>query len=128
MTNDVLDRTESDFNGLSVQLIRKYAVLLSILLVIEFLLSLSSPFLMDYVLAVFPWDTMRTASYTLVYTVPRYLSNIVVALVMYNDMRKTNTVLGSVIVLTLLYNEIGVCLFILRLLYIELMTYIESRR
>jgi Ni/Fe-hydrogenase subunit HybB-like protein len=128
MTDDVLDRIEADFDDLIIRLIRKYAVLLTIFLAIQVLLTLGNSMLLPYLQNSFGWNMMDTAMFTVYLSGPAYIGHLVVALVVYSDMRKTNTVSFPLIILTLLYDAVGVCFFIIYLAYQELAKRIGRHR
>jgi hypothetical protein len=126
MTNEVLDRNEQDITGALVWLIRRYAIWLSVFLVIETILRAVTGPLIGYLQDSFGLSLMDTAQFTMFWSLPIYVGNIVLAIMVYQDMQKTNTVSGPIVILTLFFNEIGVCFFLLTVLYKELMSIIQS--
>jgi hypothetical protein len=126
MANEILDLTEQEIDEALVRLIRKYAVLLSIFLVLEILLGMGIPLLFRVIEIRSEWSSYQTTLYTFLSYTPSYVLNIVVTLIMYQDMRKTNTVTPSVVILTLFFNEIGVCFFLLLVLFKELSKRIDK--
>jgi hypothetical protein len=117
-------------DGVLAGLIRKYAILLSVFLVVEKLLSTASTFMVRVLEMRIDWGSYETSwLYTICSLGPFYVINIIVAVIVYQDMRKTNTVMRApVIFLTLFFHAIGVCLFFLLVVLKELMSRIEKTR
>jgi hypothetical protein len=127
MTNEILDRAERSVEGgMLVELVRKYALWLGVFLVLETVFRMATSPLLIYLQNYVGFEPLDTRIYTVFFSLPIYLCNIITAVMIHQDMRKTNTVSTPVIILTLLFNEIGVCFFLLPVLYKELMNVIQS--
>src|SRR5688572_26273299 len=103
MLNTVLDEGFFNRDGLCVKLIRKYAVLLSIFLLLEIVFNV----LMPYVVQNF-FSVEENIRIRLLFYIPSYLMNVITAGIVYYDMKKTSNVSWGIIVFTCLYNELGV--------------------
>jgi hypothetical protein len=103
-------------NSIFIGLIRKYSILLIILLIIETLGYMAGPFLLSYVtlqteIEFSAW--LRTAL-----SLSTFLINIVFAILIYNDFRKLNIAMMPIVVLTVFSREIGIAMCLIFLLYV----------
>lgn len=128
MTDEILDQTEQQEGRVLAELIRKYAILLSFFLVVEKVLGRATGFLARVLGVGLDSSSDVTWWYTFEAFVPFFMINIIVAVVLYQDMRNRNTVMRTpVIFVTLFFHAIGVCLFLLLVVLKEVMRSIKTR-
>lgn len=127
MAHEILDQAERSVDvGMLVELVRKYALWLGVFLVLETVFRVATSPLLIYLQNYVGFEPLDTRIYTFFFSLPIYLCNVITAVMIHQDMRKTNTVSTPVIILTLLFNEIGVCFFLLPVLYKELVNVIQG--
>jgi hypothetical protein len=118
--SSILDNPYLDNNGEFMPLVRKYAVLLSIFLFVEIALNMTSPFLMNMLQSRAELTIQTTALYQVAFVVPSYLMNLVTAILLYFDMKKTGAKSIVILILAVFYNDMGVVFFLVTLLYKKL--------
>lgn len=122
MTNTVLDEGFVNRDSSCVKLIRKYTVVLGIFLLLEIVLRMLIPYLGQRFFSYESAIWMNLWSY-----IPTYPLNIVTAVMMYQDMKKTSTVSWSIVLFTCLFNEVGVCFFLISVAYTELQSMVAKK-
>lgn len=98
------------FNEEFVRVLKKYAVILAVML----LLSSAAYMLIPLVSSVF--SATYLSYYSMGINGSMYLINLITAIILYFDMSRLRKVSWSIIGLTLLSNEVGVLFFLLYLL------------
>lgn len=94
-----------------IPLVKKYAIIIFIFMLLHVLLIFALPFLIALV------QPSSVRLQTILSWTPSYLLNIVMAIFVYADMRRSGSVSVSIILATVAVGEIGVALFLLTELY-----------
>ena len=99
------------FNEEFVSILKKYAVILAVTLLLRTGFYMLLPVLTSM------FNIMDAISYNVGITGSLYLFNLITAIFIYSDMNRLNSVSWSIIALTLLSNEAGVLFFLVYILY-----------
>jgi hypothetical protein len=94
-----------------IPLVKKYAIIIFMFMFLHVLLIFALPFLIALV------DPSTVRLQTILSWTPTYLLNIVMAIFVYADMRRSRNVSVSIILATVAVGEIGAALFLLTELY-----------
>lgn len=127
MTNTILDEGFLHRDAICVKLIRKYAVLLSCFLLLEVVFNMLLPILVERSFSLEQITIRQNITWRVLLYVPSYLMNVITAGIVYQDMKKTSSVSWAIIVAACLYNELGVCFFLITVMYTELQAMIARK-
>jgi hypothetical protein len=96
-----------------IKLLKKYAVILAIMLV----LRVAAFMLVPLATATLNLTDIDTFYYQLAKNSVFYVFNLITAVLVYSDMTRINLISWSIILLTVLSNELGASMFLLFVLY-----------
>jgi hypothetical protein len=114
---DNIRYSRSYLNETFISLIKKYAIILSIFLLVGLFLNMGRPLFINLLQEGFDLSVYDTAMYQFAFYIPQIILNIATVVILNGDMQKTGVKSNAVLMLTLFYNEIGVCFFLVLLLF-----------
>src|SRR4051812_12574467 len=91
-----------------VAIVKRYALILSILLAIQVIVRVGMPYYLQNMFS------MKEYSY-IIYLLPSsyFVFNIIAAAIVYGDMKKFDLMSKSILALTLVNDDIGICFFLI---------------
>ena len=119
MSTEILDNIQhfaKDTNW--IRLLKKYATLLTVFMVIGYVLDVGSTVLFGLLADNFGVE--NAAYLQTIYLIPRFIMNLITTAIVYQDMKRTNSYSGAILGLTIFFDEIGAAFFIISVMYNEL--------
>jgi hypothetical protein len=112
MNTEILDANFSKPPVDIVAILKKYALLLGIVILFQIAARIGGPILLDHF---FRSDLLY--NFMTFFSMSYLIFNLIIAAILYSDMKRYDIVSKSVIFLTLVNVDAGVCFFILFLFY-----------